>query len=215
MSKRIISMLILLVLIMPMVASAETTASPDAGEESAILECVDLETGISPELEEALTELSGILPAKMTQAVRELGYTVFVMTEKSFANTVIKPNGFEPTTGGFVDPWDPYVYIRDTGDVDETKIIYVHELGHVLDIYLKRISASKEFIDIFDAEKDSFGSSEFFKLTKATERNLSNTMELFASAVSGYVIMPENLEEECPRLYAFLESLFEEEDAAK
>lgn len=78
-----------------------------------------------------------------------------------------------------------------------------HEVGHVIDdeISITFASASKEFKEIYEEEKEAFkhvvaDNHEYF---------ISTEMEYFAQAFSEFMINPEGLQEYTPRTYEFIE----------
>ena len=106
--------------------------------------------------------------------------------------------------------WGQNISVLGTTCYDE-HVIYIdnrdkaapcitHEFGHYIDYSLGFISESEEFINIYNAERNTFCS------VHSTHANNTNTyMEYFAESYQVMLTNPQLLQTYCPQTYAFLQ----------
>lgn len=111
------------------------------------------------------------------------------------------------SAGVFVNELNLIMY-----DEHQFMFCFYHEIGHLLDFYLNRISSSSSFIEIFNIEKDNlykksktrkkifFGENQF-------DHFVSTPVEFFAECFQRYMVNDEDFKNECPLSYEYIDNL--------
>lgn len=115
---------------------------------------------------------------------------------------VIVTNDIDASLSGVYKKKENTIYIRATKDSYSYTVI--HEVAHALDVALFTPSTSGTFVEIYNKEKDNFKST-----VKADwSHDISTIKEYYASAFQEFILNPDQLKENCPETYEFMDTSF-------
>ena len=141
------------------------------------------------------------IPQEIRTAFEEKGWSIVItdsatLNRKSNINMVI-PDGYILAGSTAVNA--KTIYLNDLSYLSYESIC--HEMGHFFDVELSkevngnvRSSKSQDFIDIWNAEKNSYGDPYC----------ISTSAEYFADSFASYIQNGENLKAKCPRTYNYI-----------
>ena len=141
------------------------------------------------------------IPQEIRNAFEEKGWSIVItdsatLNRKSNINMVI-PDGYILAGSTAVNA--KTIYLNDLSYLSYESIC--HEMGHFFDVELSkevngnvRSSKSQDFIDIWNAEKNSYGDPYC----------ISTSAEYFADSFASYIQNGENLKAKCPRTYNYI-----------
>ena len=134
------------------------------------------------------------VPSKVLDAISSIGY------QMQLVNDPAKEVGYTGNWCGVTSPSMKMIYIESSESKFRRAI--VHEIGHAFENYLGDVALSDEFIEIYEAEKDSFkvtGYSSDFHYK-------DNSQEFFAEAFQMYVYDSATLQSSAPRTFEFVKN---------
>ena len=102
------------------------------------------------------------------------------------------------------------IVIKDQSDTDELLDVFAHELGHCFDFEYGSVSYSDIFNEYYSLYRDDF--TEYDTDTLAAYSTITN-YEFFATCFKEYLLYPEHLESEAPKVYIFVDDFYN--DAAE
>lgn len=108
----------------------------------------------------------------------------------------IKDDKFEFDVAGLYKPIFKHIII----DKQHFEWAFYHEYGHLVADVNGDIDESKEFMEIFELEKDNL-TLENYEYAK------TNSNEYFACTFNNYVKEPDKLKEQVPLTYYFIDSI--------
>lgn len=116
-------------------------------------------------------------------------------------------------TSAGITVWDDRTIFLDRYEEPEViEKVFVHEFGHYFDLANGYLSASSDFIALYDLYKDSYKEQD--ELTPE-DYPRSSPQEFFASCFKEYHYYPEHLQTIAPAVYDFLDVQIQEATALR
>lgn len=146
-----------------------------------------------------LIKTLGIIPDEILQDFNNDGFEI-ILTDVDISKKYYKGDVAGTISGLFVES-DKKIYISRKSNFIEYAT--VHEIGHYFDFKNNWISVSKEFINIYNAEKEDL------KTFSYDEHYKSNSKEFFATSFKEYLKNPKRLKKYTPLTYQYMNNLFD------
>lgn len=161
---------------------------------------VFLEGRVSKWDAEKLIETLKVVPDKILQDFNKDGFEI-ILTDVNISEKYYKGKVIGIISGLFVEE-DKKIYIsRKSNYINYATI---HEIGHYFDFKNNWSSVSKEFINIYESEKEKL------KTVSCDDHYKSNSKEFFATSFKEFLKNPKRLKKYTPLTYEYIKKLFDE-----
>lgn len=146
---------------------------------------------------EAANDQLDLLPDYLIDAMEDDGLNIYI-TDKNIDSYFF--GGYYGSVMGVTDTddnghTDIYIEDREKAVSDAT----IHEVGHWLDVYCGNVTSTGEFSQIYNAESNAFCNAFLVNF-------YYDVREFYAEGFWKYFTDPDILQENCPQLYATIDS---------